>query len=109
MEKPLSGIRVLELADYVSAPVCCRLLADLGAEVIKIERSTGNVWRVTAQSYNPKRFTLDENPTYDIYNTGKKHIVLNLKTADGMNAAGLTALPIIMQKTVGKRPLVSAR
>ena len=84
MEKPLSGIRVLELADYVSAPVCCRLLADLGAEVIKIERSTGNVWRVTAQSYNPKRFTLDENPTYDIYNTGKKHIVLNLKTADGM-------------------------
>ena len=38
MEKPLSGIKVVELADYVSAPVCARLLADMGAEVIKIER-----------------------------------------------------------------------
>lgn len=84
MGKPLEGIRVLELADYVSAPLCARLLADMGAEVIKIERETGNVWRVTGTSYCPSRFTQEENPVYDIYNTGKKSIVLNLKTEEGM-------------------------
>ena len=84
MSKPLDGIKVIELADYVSAPVCCRLLADLGAEVIKIEREEGNVWRVTGKSYVPSRFCDEENPVYDIYNTGKKHIVLNLKSKEGM-------------------------
>ncbi len=82
--KPLEGIRVVELADYVSGPVCCRLLADMGAEVIKIERPGGNVWRVTGQTYVADRFTMEENPVYDIYNTGKKHIVLNLKKPEGM-------------------------
>lgn len=85
MEKPLSGIKVIELADYVSAPVCARILADMGAEVIKIERSTGNVWRATGKASCPGKFTDAENPGYDINNTGKKHIVLNLKTAEGLS------------------------
>ena len=84
MGKPLSGIKVIELADYVSAPVCCRILADMGAEVIKIERETGNVWRSTAQASCPDKFIDEENPGYDINNTGKKHIVLNLKTKEGL-------------------------
>ena len=84
MKKPLDGITVVELADYVSAPVCCRLLADMGAKVIKIERNTGNVWRTTGKGYCPDRFSDQENPVYDIYNTGKAHIVLNLKTPEGM-------------------------
>lgn len=83
MEKPLSGIKVIELADYVSAPVCARILADMGAEVIKIERHTGNAWRETGKASCPWKFTDAENPGYDINNTGKRHIVLNLKTAEG--------------------------
>ena len=86
MEKPLSGIIVIELADYVSAPVCARVLADMGAEVIKIERSTGNVWRTTGKASCPGKFTDAENPGYDINNTGKKHIVLNLKSDEGLAA-----------------------
>lgn len=84
MEKPLSGIRVIELADFVSAPVCARFLSDMGAEVIKIERNTGNAWRATGIASCPWKFNQEENPGYDINNTGKKHIVLNLKTAEGM-------------------------
>lgn len=86
MNKPLSGIRVVELADFVSAPVCARILADMGAEVIKIERETGNAWRATGKASCPWKFTDEENPGYDINNTGKKHIVLNLKTAQGLEA-----------------------
>jgi len=85
MSKPLSGIKVVELADYVSAPVCARILADMGAEVIKIERNTGNAWRESGKASCPWKFTDEENPGYDINNTGKKHIVLNWKTAEGLS------------------------
>ena len=85
MNKPLSGIRVVELSTFVAAPVCCRLLSDLGAEVIKIEAPAGDGWRITGQTYTA-RFNLDQNPIFDIYNAGKKHICLNLKTPEGMDA-----------------------
>jgi len=84
MNKPLSGIKVVELADYVSAPVCARILADMGAEVIKIERHTGNAWRENGKVSCPWKFSDAVNPGYDINNTGKRHIVLNLKTPEGM-------------------------
>ncbi len=84
MGKPLAGIKVIELADYVSVPVSARILADMGAEVIKIERSGGNAWRASAKASCPHKFTDEENPGYDINNTGKKHIVLNLKTETGL-------------------------
>ena len=84
MQKPLSGIKVIELADYVSVPVCARILADMGAEVIKIERNGGSAWRASAKASCPAKFNDQENPGYDINNTGKKHIVLNLKTSEGL-------------------------
>lgn len=84
MEKPLTGIKIVELADYVSAPVCARILCDMGAEVIKIERNTGNQWRETGKASCPWKFNDTDNPGYDINNSGKKHIVLNLKTPEGM-------------------------
>jgi len=86
MSGPLSGIKVVELAAFVAAPVTGRMLADLGAEVIKIEAPAGDGWRVTGINYLPKRFSKDENPVFDIYNTGKKFISLNLKTPEGKEA-----------------------
>lgn len=86
MGGPLSGIKVVELATFVAAPVTARLLADMGAEVIKVEAPAGDHWRRTGVSYNPTRFNENENPVFDIYNTGKKLISLNLKTLEGKAA-----------------------
>lgn len=83
MQGPLSGIKVLDLSTFVAAPVCARLLADMGAEVIKVERPDGDTWRLTGKAYIPDRFSDAENPVFDIYNSGKKHIALDLKTDDG--------------------------
>lgn len=85
-QKPLSGITVLELATFVAGPSCGRLLADLGAQVIKLEAPKGDSWRLTGKRYNPKRFSDQENPAFDIYNTGKRFLSLNLKTEAGMEA-----------------------
>ena len=86
MSGPLTGIKVLELSTFVAAPCCARLMADLGADVIKVERNDGDAWRKTGVSYMPSRFSDDENPVFDIYNSGKRHIALNLKDPAGMEA-----------------------
>ena len=83
MEKPLSGIKVVDLSTFVAAPVCSRLLADMGAQVIKVERPAGDAWRQTGISYLPSRFSNAENPVFDIYNSGKQHLALDLKTQAG--------------------------
>ncbi len=83
MSKPLEGIRVLDLTTFVAAPVCARMLGDLGAEVIKIEHPKGDAWRETSRNYNVSRFGDHMNPIFDIYNSGKKLISLNLKSEEG--------------------------
>lgn len=82
MYKPLEGYKVLDLTTFVAAPVCGRLLADLGARVIKVEHPKGDGWREFGINYNA-RFCDDENPVYDIYNSGKEFISLNLKSEKG--------------------------
>ena len=86
MSGPLTGIKVLELATMVAAPSCARILSDMGAEVIKVEHPKGDGWRRAAVSYHPGRYSDDESPVFDIYNSGKKHIAINLKSEQGMEA-----------------------
>ena len=82
--KPLEGITVVELATFVAAPVCARFLADMGARVIKVEAPKGDSWRVSGVAYLRHRFSEKENPIFDIYNSGKEMLSLNLKTPEGM-------------------------
>lgn len=82
MSKPLEGYKVIDLTTFVAAPVCGRLLADLGARVIKIEHPKGDGWREFGIGYNT-RFNDDENPVFDIYNSGKELISINLKSKEG--------------------------
>lgn len=84
--KPLEGVTVVDLSTFVAAPVCGRLLADLGARVIKVEAARGDTWRATGINHVPNRYCKDENPVFDIYNTGKEFISLNLKSPEGKEA-----------------------
>ena len=67
--RPLEGIKVVELANYVAAPIVGRILADMGAQVIKIEGRGGDAWRNTAAEHTQTEW--DESPMFDIYNVGK--------------------------------------
>lgn len=82
--RPLEGYTVIDLTTFVAAPFCARLLSDMGARVIKIETLKGDGWRGTGISMGAKRFSAAENPVFDLYNSGKDLISLNLKTEEGM-------------------------
>lgn len=84
--KPLEGVKVVELSTFVAGPVTARLLADLGAEVVKVEAPNGDGWRATGVSYLPLVYSAEQNPVFDIYNTGKRFVSLNLKHPDGKAA-----------------------
>jgi cinnamoyl-CoA:phenyllactate CoA-transferase len=81
--KLLEGIKILELATFVAAPAATRVLADWGAEVIKIETEHGDPVRYVGPD---KKMPLDqkESLAYDYENANKKGIVINLKTESGM-------------------------
>ena len=83
MKKPLEGFTVIDLTTFVAAPTAARLLADMGARVIKIEPPAGDAWRKSSISNDPKRFSKAENPIFDLYNNGKDMVSLNLKSDEG--------------------------
>jgi formyl-CoA transferase len=76
--RPLAGVRVLELGNYIAAPTAGRMLADFGAEVIKVERPvTGDELR------NWRLYSGDTSMLYRTINRNKKSIVIDLKTERG--------------------------
>ena len=85
MSQALEGIRVVEFANYVSGPYAGMLLADFGAEVIKVEApGKGDPFRGWGR--------VEYSPTVGSVNRNKKSIVLDLKSADGKAAARALAL-----------------
>ena len=70
---PLSGVRVLDLSAYIAGPYGCSLLADQGAEVIKIESPDGDVIRKLGPPFEPDGFS----PYFRAANRNKKSVVLD--------------------------------
>ena len=82
MSGPLAGVKVLELAQIMAGPTCGMLLADLGAEVIKVERLPGgdDTRRMNRPSVN------GESAAFMAMNRNKRGIALNLKLPQAQEA-----------------------
>jgi len=74
---PLEGIRVVEFTHMVMGPTCGMVLADLGAEVIKVEPPTGD---------NTRRLLGSGAGFYPLFNRNKKSLVLDLQSPEGCEA-----------------------
>jgi formyl-CoA transferase len=74
---PLSGLKVVELGHYIAAPFCTRLLADLGAEVIKVEPPEGDPFR----GWGAKKD--GHNVWFSIHGRNKLSVTLDLKSEEG--------------------------
>jgi len=81
--KGLEGIKVVELASFVAAPACPRILAEMGAEIIKIEPFGGDEMRTQGPGYGMLRDDI-EDPAFDMPSIGKNWLSVNLKNKDGI-------------------------
>jgi formyl-CoA transferase len=77
---PLAGLRVVELANYVTGPYAAALLADMGADVVKVEeRTQGDPFRGWGKG--------GYSPTFRSVNRGKRSLGLDLRTEAGRDVA----------------------
>lgn len=78
---PLSGVKVIELAHIMAGPVCGMMLADMGADVIKVDKPTGDD---TCRMVPPE--IGGEAAAYMMMNRNKRGIALNLKEPEALEA-----------------------
>ena len=72
MSGPLTGFRVIEIAGIGPGPFAAMLLADMGAEVIRVERSSA------------VRGPAPDTPHYDVLLRGRRNLAIDLKHPDGI-------------------------
>jgi crotonobetainyl-CoA:carnitine CoA-transferase CaiB-like acyl-CoA transferase len=81
MPGALAGIRVVDFTEYIAGPYCTMMLADMGADVVKVEKPEGDAWRHTAPlaPYESRGFLG--------VNRGKRSIALDLSRPEGREIA----------------------
>jgi len=84
MAGPLSGIKVVEMGVWVAGPSCAAILADWGADVIKIEPPEGDPFRGLFAGL----LDLPANPPFELDNRGKRSIALDLEKEEARVIAG---------------------
>ncbi|MDH4146060.1 MAG: CoA transferase [Acidimicrobiia bacterium] len=78
MTAPLAGVRVLEVANMIAAPSAAALLADLGAEVVKVEPLSGDILRGSVLG------DVEPDPWFNLDNRGKRGIAVDLDQPEGV-------------------------
>lgn len=81
---PLAGIKVVELGVWIAGPAAGGIMADWGADIIKIEPPEGDPSRLFHQILGA---VLPSNPVFELDNRSKRSIMLDLQTSDGITAA----------------------
>ena len=84
MAGPMEGVKVVELGVWVAGPAAAGILADWGADVIKIEPPTGDPARMFGRMLGIDDWV---SPPFEMDNRGKRSIVLDLTTDDGRASA----------------------
>jgi crotonobetainyl-CoA:carnitine CoA-transferase CaiB-like acyl-CoA transferase len=84
MAGPVAGVKVVELGVWVAGPAAGGILADWGADVIKVEPPQGDPARTFSKMFGSE---MDVNPPFEMDNRSKRSIVLDLQTDDGRTAA----------------------
>jgi crotonobetainyl-CoA:carnitine CoA-transferase CaiB-like acyl-CoA transferase len=87
-QPPLAGMKVLDFTEYGAGPFCTMLLADLGADVIKVERPGGDGFRSWSSAKEGK------GSAFSQLNRNKRSIVLDLKKASDRDAAKALACKV---------------
>jgi crotonobetainyl-CoA:carnitine CoA-transferase CaiB-like acyl-CoA transferase len=83
MAGPMEGVRVVELGFWVAGPSVAGVLADWGADVVKIEPTDGDPMRgIFVKGFGAE---LPLNPPFEVDNRGKRSIALDYDRAEGMN------------------------
>jgi alpha-methylacyl-CoA racemase len=72
---PLHGLKVIELAGIGPGPMCAMLLADLGADVVRVDR------------IEPSGLGVPMDPRFDVNGRNRRSVALDLKSAAGIDAA----------------------
>ncbi|WP_269939696.1 CaiB/BaiF CoA transferase family protein [Arthrobacter sp. HY1533] len=75
---PLDGVRVVDFGQFIAAPAATQLLADLGADVIKVEARTGD---------SARSIGVHGQAMVNAFNRGKRSIALDLKNPEGLRVA----------------------
>lgn len=81
MAGPLAGIKVTDFTEYIAGPYCTMMLADMGADVVKVERPEGDMWRHTAP------VAPYESQVFLGLNRGKRSIALDMALDEGRKIA----------------------
>lgn len=80
----LKGIKIIDFTTYAAAPCSVRMLADWGADVIKVEGFSGDPMRGFGVNLGDTPYSDEENPVWEYENGNKRDISVDLKTEKGM-------------------------
>ncbi|TEB09108.1 CaiB/BaiF CoA transferase family protein [Pelotomaculum propionicicum] len=84
MNQPLKGVKVIDLTTFAAGPATTKILADWGADVIKIEPPEGDITRiVSGNDGSGIPYSEEIMPTYELINGNKRSLALDLKSPEG--------------------------
>jgi crotonobetainyl-CoA:carnitine CoA-transferase CaiB-like acyl-CoA transferase len=86
LDLPLTGVRVIELGRFAAGPACATLLADWGANVVKIEPPSGDPARGPGSVGGTTAAEQPANPRFDVHNRTRRGLVLDLSLTEGRAA-----------------------